>query len=69
MVYKKKIKIIVLFLFLILIFTAGFIRFFFSTPDTEKVLQKLFFNDNYRVVYFGDSVLNADHKTKKKNHH
>jgi len=65
MIYKKKIKIIVLFLFLILIITAGFIRFFLSTPDTEKVLQKLFFNDNYRVVYFGDSVLNADHKTKK----
>ena len=51
-------------LFIILIFLVGIIRVLFATPYTEKSLLKIFFNKE-KIIYLGDSVLNADFKNIK----
>lgn len=38
-----------------------FARFIFSTPAMERHLYELFLEKN-KIIYMGDSVLNADHK-------
>ena len=60
---KNKIKFIIFFIISIIILILGLIRVFFATNQTEKIITKLIFNSN-DVIYFGDSVLNADHENK-----
>ena len=65
---SKKNRILILFTvtFTIVICSFGIIRLFFATPETEKFIKRLLFNKDYKIVYFGDSVLNADHLDTNK---
>ena len=42
----------------------GLLRITFATPEAEKSVSKIIFSNN-DMIYFGDSVLNADHKNIK----
>ena len=64
MLYKKKIIITFLLILITPVLLLGLVRFFFSTLETEKVLKSIYFKNNKKIIYFGDSVLNADHNTK-----
>ena len=61
MMYIKKILFLIIITSSILIIVLGVFRFMFSTPSSEKNILKIISNDN-EIIYFGDSVLNADHK-------
>ena len=66
MFYKKKILIIFLLILISPVLLIGLLRFFFSTLEIEKALKSIYFKNNKKIIYFGDSVLNADHNTKYK---
>ena len=62
----NKYKILITFVIAIslIIFSLGLIRLVFATPQLEKNIYNIVFKSN-KIIYLGDSVLNADHKNKE----
>ena len=51
-------------LILFTLFLLSFMRFYFSTADLENYFLKSIKN-NHSIIYFGDSVIKADHIKNK----
>ena len=62
----NKYKILIAFVIAIslTIFSLGLIRLLFATPQLEKNIYNIVFKNN-KIIYLGDSVLNADHQNKR----
>ena len=61
---KNKILITFIIAISLIIFSLGLIRLIFATPQLEKNIYNIVFKSN-KIIYLGDSVLNADHQNKE----
>ena len=61
---KNKLLITIVIAISLTIFSLGLIRLVFATPQLEKNIYNIVFKSN-KIIYLGDSVLNADHQNKE----